>query len=82
MWREMLDVELAESEMDDFEKNVAGKATAGSGNAKLMAELIRPKRQTTDDSLCCTCQQGPPGPDGPPGAPGITRQKSEFETGK
>jgi hypothetical protein len=30
--------------------------------------LHRATRQA--DSLCCTCQQGPPGPDGPPGTPG------------
>uniref|UniRef100_A0A915LS89 G-protein coupled receptors family 1 profile domain-containing protein n=1 Tax=Meloidogyne javanica TaxID=6303 RepID=A0A915LS89_MELJA len=30
----------------------------------------RRRREAVDDSLCCTCQQGPPGPDGPPGEPG------------
>ncbi|KAF7635298.1 Tyrosinase_Cu-bd domain-containing protein [Meloidogyne graminicola] len=67
MWQQMIEVELATIDLEDEinEKN----------NKEFLPFVFlglneRKRRGTSDDSLCCTCQQGPPGPDGPPGEPG------------
>ena len=66
MWREMIEVEFESGDDDDTANDEQGK---GFRNFEvrvnsLMTDFLkfsvrrRPRRQA-DDSLCCTCQQGP-----------------------
>uniref|UniRef100_A0A183C0V6 Col_cuticle_N domain-containing protein n=1 Tax=Globodera pallida TaxID=36090 RepID=A0A183C0V6_GLOPA len=72
MWREMVDVEMATLESEDELGGAAAKKNADE--EVLVMEMLgmahRQRRQAEDETLCCTCQQGPPGPDGKDGAPG------------
>lgn len=67
MWREMVDVELATLNEEAGEGPGAGGGAKTAEEEMLVMELLglgHRKRRQADDTLCCTCQQGPPGPDG------------------
>ncbi|CAK5013148.1 unnamed protein product [Meloidogyne enterolobii] len=67
MWQQMVEVELATIDLEEGTLQNTEKDFLPLGFFGLNE---RRRREAVDDSLCCTCQQGPPGPDGPPGEPG------------
>ena len=64
-----VDVELATLDTEAGEASVGGSAGTDKPDEQemLVMELLglgHRRRRQADDSLCCTCQQGPPGLDG------------------